>query len=101
MATNVNQPRNLVTQNDGANSGNQSTSSVNNSNAERAQSFNNSGAEVFPSDTQTVERTESTLQSTNTVTEGDRTFTYSVYSDEVEVRKENGQVRATITRAQS
>ena len=98
---NVNQPRNLVTQNDGTNSGNQSTSSVSNSNAERTQSFDNSGAEVFPSDAQTIERTESTLQSTSSEETDNGTITYNVYSDEVVVRKENGQVRATITRAQS
>ena len=74
---------------------------INNTNTARTVTNTANGGDLTSSDTQTIEFTPRTYAGTEVIEDdlNTGTITITTYTDEVTVRKENGQVRATITRA--
>lgn len=74
---------------------------ITNNNAARTITNTAEGGDLTSSDTQTIEFTPRTLAGTEVIQDdlNTGTITITTYTDEVTVRKENGQVRATITRS--
>mgnify|MGYP001455456735 CR=1 FL=1 len=69
-----------------------------NINTTRTTTNSREGGDLTSSDVQTIEFTEGgELLSETTETVGSQTVTHREYSSDITVRKENGEVRATIT----
>ena len=69
-----------------------------NNNSARTITNTADGGDLTASDVQTIEVTPSEVIGTETIVSDNGTVTLTTLSDEVTVRKENGEVRATITR---
>ena len=96
---NINTPRNLVAVNDGAEVFPPTLrTDQTNANITRDVVSVNDGAEAFPSESQTIEVTPSVATSSEVINTDNGNVTITTFSDEVIVRKENGEVRSTITR---
>lgn len=96
---NVNETRDIVAINDGAEVFPPSIrTAMANANETRDVVSVNDGAEAFPSESQTIEVTPSAEIGSEVINTENGTVTVTTFSDEVIVRKENGEVRSTITR---
>ena len=71
---------------------------INNNNSARTITNTADGGDLTSSDVQTIEVTPAEVTGTETIESDNGTVTLTTLSDEVTVRKENGEVRATITR---
>ena len=69
-----------------------------NNNSTRTITNTADGGDLTASDVQTIEVTPAEVISTETIETDNGTIVETTLSDEVTVRKENGEVRATITR---
>lgn len=69
-----------------------------NNNSARTITNTADGGDLTASDVQTIEVTPAEVTGTETIVTDDGSVTITTLSDEVTVRKENGEVRATITR---
>jgi hypothetical protein len=74
---------------------------ITNNNASRTITNTAEGGDLTTSDVQTIEVTPSEVAGTEVIQDDNNTGTITIttYTDEVTVRKENGEVRATIKRS--